>query len=56
MMGIFCVLLPRSMIFKQGSQVFAGKLLMSFVVLHKIAAESLFTSAADSSGLLGFNI
>lgn len=50
MMDYFSVLLPRSMIVKKGSQVFGGKLFLSFVVLHKIGAESLFTSAADTSG------
>lgn len=38
------------MIVKKGSQIFGGKLFMSFVVLCKIAAESLLTSAADTSG------
>lgn len=35
------------MIVKKGSQIFGGKL--SFVMLCKIAAESLLTSAADTS-------
>jgi len=39
----------RSMIVNKGSRSFGGKLFMSFVVLCKIAAESLITNAADSS-------
>lgn len=41
--------LGRRTIVNMGIWIFEGKLLMSFVVLCEIGAESLITNAADSS-------
>lgn len=42
--------LGRRTVVNKGIWIFGGKLLLSFVMLCEIAAESLVTSAADSSG------